>query len=331
MGAIAAFHAKSINNLPRARLLAISSRNAEKARLAAAEFGADYYSNFEKMLQRDDIDVVCICTASGYHLQPALVAARAGKHVIVEKPLEISLERCDEMIAACEKAGVKLTCIFQNRFNPDFIKIKQAFTSGKLGKPVLGSAYIKWFRPQEYYDAADWRGTLAGDGGAALINQSIHTIDLLLTVMGPVRSVYGKIATRTHKIEGEDLGLAVLQFKNGALGLIEGSTSIYPGYPERLEIHGEKGTAVLEGGVITRWDIAGEKSNIKGVKNNKSGASDPLVIPIAGHMAQIDDMIDAILENRAPVVDGREGRKALQVILAIYQASKSGKEIILST
>ncbi|KAA3659905.1 MAG: gfo/Idh/MocA family oxidoreductase, partial [Calditrichaeota bacterium] len=219
MGAIADFHAKSILGLERARLVAVCSRSEEKARAAAKKYGADWTTDLEKMLRRDDIDVVNICTASGMHLEPALAAARAGKHVIVEKPLDVTMERVDEMITACENTGVKLACIFQNRFNPDFIKLKKAVDDGKLGKPVAGSAYIKWFRPQSYYDANDWRGTLRGDGGAALINQSIHTIDLLQCVMGPVRSVFGKTAVRTHDIEGEDLGLAILQFASGALGL----------------------------------------------------------------------------------------------------------------
>ncbi|MCB9500319.1 MAG: Gfo/Idh/MocA family oxidoreductase [Deferribacteres bacterium] len=330
MGSISQFHAKSIQSLKRGRLVALCSRSGAKVRAAAEEYGVDWTTDLEKILQREDIDVVNICTASGMHLEPALAAARAGKHVMVEKPLDVTLERADEMIAACEKAGVKLACIFQTRFNPDFIKLKAAVDAGKLGKPVTGSAYIKWFRPQSYYDANDWRGTLRGDGGAALINQSIHTIDLLQCIMGPVQTVFGKTATRTHSIEGEDIGLAILQFSSGALGLIEGSTAIVPGYPERLEIHGEKGTIVLEGGRIKNWDIKGEESNIKNNNGSGTGAADPLAIPLTGHMRQIDDMIDAILEDRPPKIDGHEGRKALQIVLAIYESAKTGREVRLS-
>ena len=230
------------------------------------------------------------------------------------------------MINACQKANVKLAVIFQNRFGAAVQKLRKAVQEGQLGKLILGDAYIKWHRTQEYYDTGGWRGTIKGDGGGALINQSIHTIDLLQWIMGPVKSVYGKVGTFTHKIEGEDLGLALLTFENGAMGVIEGSTSIYPGFPERLEIHGEKGTIILEGGKIKTWEMQGVKQELEELLTNEKsgGASDPMAISIDGHLAQYRDFIDAIENDREPMVNGIEGRKSLEIVRAIYQSSREG-------
>jgi predicted dehydrogenase len=331
MGAISKFHAESINNLERAELVAVSSRSRVKGESAANKYGVDYYSDYNKMLERNDIDVVNICTASGMHLEPAIAAASARKHLIVEKPLEVTLERTDKMLEACSNSGVKLTSIFQSRFNPNYLKLRDAISNGSLGKLVIGSAYIKWFRPQEYYDSAPWRGTIKGDGGAALINQSIHTIDLLLSIMGPVKSLFAKTATMTHNIEGEDVGLVILNFRNGALGLIEGGTSIYPGYPERLEITGENGTIILKGGKVKSWDIKGSEyiQNKKEEHDESGSSSDPMAISLEGHMAQIDDMIDAIYEGREPKINGYEGRKVIELLSAIYESSRTGRSVEL--
>lgn len=331
-GAVAIHHVKSINELPNARLVAICSSTPERAQLAQEKFKVTAYSSVEEMLEHPDIDVVCICTASGNHLEPTLLAAQKGKHIITEKPLEVSLERADQMLSACEQAGVKLACIFQNRFNPDFLKVQQAIANGVLGKLTLGNAYIKWFRSKEYYSSSGWKGTLAGDGGAALINQGIHTIDLLLSIFGQAKTVYGKVRTVKHPIEGEDLGVALLQFENGALGTIEGSTAIYPGFPERLEIYGQKGSIILEGGKIKHWHIEGEEAQSE-VKEEgpASGASDPNAIGHQAHKTQIADMIEAILKDREPAVNGVEARKSLAVIKGIYASSASGGEVVLSS
>lgn len=330
-GAVAIHHYKSIQELPNARLAAVCSSTPERARAAEEKFGVPAYAALDQLLEREAIDVVCICTASGNHLEPALLAAGQGKHVITEKPLEVSLERADQMINACEKAGVKLACIFQNRFKPDFLKVQQAVQEGVLGELTLGNAYIKWFRKEAYYTSSDWKGTLAGDGGAALINQGIHTIDLLVSIFGDVKTVYGKIRTVKHQIEGEDLGVALLQFENGALGTIEGSTAIYPGFPERLEIFGQKGSIVLEGGSIKEWHVEGQDpQNTGAAEETGSGASDPNAIGHQAHKAQIADMIEAILTDREPAVDGTEARKSLAVIKGIYASSAGGGEIELT-
>lgn len=329
-GAIAGHHAACIQALEDGELIAVCSSSEKRADAAREKFGVPAYSNYDEMLKRADIDIVCICTHSGNHLAPALAAAYAGKHVICEKPLEINLERADQMIRACRVMGVKLACIFQNRFSADYLQLKAAVKAGKLGKLLLGNAYIKWFRNESYYRDSPWKGTIKGDGGAALINQGIHTIDLLLDIMGDVESVTAKVRTVKHTIEGEDLGLALLSFSSGALGAIQASTALYPGYPERLEVFGEKGSVILEGGYITAWHIEGEAEPEKaGQKEKDTGASDPMAISTERHQQQFIDMIDAIREGREPVVNGEEGRRSLALIRAIYDSSKKGKEVDL--
>lgn len=331
LGSIAGHHIKSIMGLDDCKLVAVSSRNKPKLEDAAQQYNVEAYSDYREMMENPGVDVVCICTPSGFHLEPALAAASAGKHVITEKPLEISVERGMKMVQACENAGVKLACIFQNRYSPDYQQLYAAIKNKGLGKLVLGNAYIKWFRDQQYYDATDWRGTLQGDGGAALINQSIHTIDLLLNVMGPVKSVFGKTKTLAHNIEGEDLGAAILEFENGALGTIEGGTAIYRGYPERLEIHGKEGNIILEGGKIIEW-VSETDSRLPTTASDigPSGAADPMAIDYKLHKNQIAEIVRNINEGVEPTVNGREGLKSLEVIEAIYQSAKSGKEIILN-
>jgi len=327
-GSIAGHHIKSIQELDNCHLVALASSSPERAKLATKKFGLDTYSDYRQLVERTDIHMVIICTHSGNHLGPTLAAAKAGKHVLVEKPLEVSLERADQMIAACKAAGVKIGCIFQNRFSPDYRQLKEAVSSGVLGKLHLGNAYIKWYRSPEYYHSSNWKGTIKGDGGAALINQGIHTIDLLLDIMGEVKSVFGKVTTVNHQIEGEDLGVALLSFKNGALGTIEGSTAITPGYPERLEIYGNLGSIILEGGKIRHW-FSGEDQLDAASKeaDEATGAADPMAISHDLHKAQINDFVEAILLNREPLVTGEEGRKSLELILNIYESSEKGVEV----
>ncbi|MEZ4848262.1 MAG: Gfo/Idh/MocA family oxidoreductase [Bacteroidia bacterium] len=330
MGSIASFHIKSLEELPNCEVVALCSSNAERAKEAGQHYHLPAFTDTAKMISEVDLDAIVICSASGYHLEPTLTAAKAGKHVICEKPLEVTVERADEMIQTCRDAGVKLGCIFQSRFKPDFMRIQKVVAEGKLGKLLLGNAYVKWFRSQEYYDSRPWRGTYTGDGGAALINQSIHTIDLLQCIMGPVESVYGKTRTLTHNIEGEDLGLAMLTFKNGALGTIEGSTSLYPGYPERLEIHGSLGGIVYEGGKITVWNVPGEEGQLPNDKPvGGSGASDPLAIDYIWHKMQLQDFVEALEADREPAINGEEGRKSLEIIRAVYESNRLGKEVKL--
>lgn len=329
-GAIAALHAAAINACPDSRLVAVCSSTPARAKAAAEKFGVPADHQIHDFLSRSDLDVVAICTHSGNHLEPALEAARAGKHILLEKPIEVSLERAKVLTQACADAGVKLGVIFQNRLKPGYLQLKQAVEAGVLGKLLLGTAAINWYRDATYYSSSDWKGTLKGDGGAALINQGVHTIDLLLDIMGEAEAVYGQVRTLVHKIEGEDLGAAVIDFKSGALGTITGGTSLFPGNPERLEIYGEKGNTILEGGKIVTWNVPGEMGELPASEMGGSGAADPMAIDYRLHLGQVEDMVAAIRENREPMVSGRDAMKSLQLILGIYQSSKENRKVFFT-
>ena len=336
-GMIARFHAMAIGDLKRGRLVAVSSRSEKNARRVADEFGAEWTTDYRALLKRSDVDIVTICTPSGAHMEYAVRAARAGKHVIVEKPLEIKLDRCDKIIEACRKAGVTVGVIFPSRFHEASRLLKKEIDSGRFGRLTLGDAYVKWWRSQEYYDEGGWKGTRKYDGGGALMNQSIHAVDLLLYFMGPVKRVTAMTKTLAHRnIEVEDTAAATLEFKNGALGTIEGATSAYPGFLKRIEISGDKGSVVLEEEDIKEWRFEKETARDTRIRRkfaartkSGGGASDPSAISYEGHRRQLEDFIQALDKKKRPLVDGVEGRKSVELILAIYQSSRTGKPIAL--
>lgn len=338
-GMIAEFHTRAINEIDGARVVAAFSRSEANGAKIAALAGGDctIYNDLDQMLARPDIDVVCICTPSGAHLDPAVKAAQAGKHVVVEKPLEITLARCDAIIRACEEGGVRLCTIFPSRFSPANIALKQAIDEARFGRLTLGDTHVKWWRTQEYYDSGGWRGTWELDGGGALMNQAIHNVDLLYWLMGDVESVQALTATLVHdRIEVEDTAVAALRFKNGALGTIEAATSAYPGLLKRTEIHGEFGSARVEQDDITLWSFATEAPGddvileaLSGATGFSAGASDPRGINHAGHRDQLADFLKAIETGGTPRVDGREGRKSVEIIRAIYQSAKTGQAVRL--
>jgi predicted dehydrogenase len=329
-GSIAGHFIKSIKEIDGCTVSALCSSSESRAKEAFERFQIKTYSNLTSLLEEEDVDIVCICTASGFHLDPALQAARAGKHILCEKPLEINVQRVDQMIAVCEENSVKLGCIFQNRFSEDFIRTHDAVKSGILGKLVAINAAVPWYRDHDYYGKSAWRGTLLGDGGGALINQGIHTVDLFQFVGGNITEVQGLVRTMAHDIEGEDLAQAMVVFENGALGQIQASTAMWPGYPERLEIYGEKGSIILEAGTISQWNIIGIPPYEKPENNAKaSGSSDPMAISHQLHRQQISDFAEAVRKDTSPKVDGQEGRKSVALIEAIYQSSKSGEKISL--
>jgi predicted dehydrogenase len=326
-GSIAAKHALAIDELKDAELLAICHHNPVKAAAAQSVFGVTGYSELDEFLSHPGLDIVCICTPSGVHLDPALAAARAGKHVMIEKPLEVTLGRIDRLIEACDFGGVKLAVIFQNRFSPDYQQLKAGVEAGVFGRLLMGNAYVNWFREKAYYETSQWKGTINGDGGGAFINQGIHTIDLLLDLMGDVKSVFGQVQTALYKIEGEDLGAAVLNFENGALGTITSATSLYPGYPERLEIYGTTGSAILEAGKLVQWNVMGQEMKMDLEEPKTSGASDPTAIGHQLHAIQWAKFIDSIQKDLPTVVDGKTARKSVELIRAIYFSSQSGQLI----
>ncbi len=329
-GAICPLHLAAIERCEGAELAGVADVSAERARSVGEAHQVPWHTDYHDLLRDPNVDVVCVLTPSGLRAPVCVDAARAGKHIVAEKPLEVTLDRVDSIIDECDAAGVNLAVIFQLRFLPGVQEVAKAVFEGRLGKPVLGDAYVKWFRSQDYYDSATWRGTWALDGGGALMNQGIHYIDLLQWFLGPTRSVYGHVATLVReRIEVEDTAVACLTFESGALGVIEACTSANVGRPARLELRGEKGTVVLEDGNVVFWDICGEEPFAAPHVDTGSGATHPMAITSVGHEAQIRDMVVAINESRAPVVDGREARKAIEIISAIYKSSESGQPVSL--
>lgn len=327
-GNIGKVHAQAIHVIPGARVSVVCNRGEERGRALAETYGAVWVADYHEAVARDDVDVVCICTPSGTHAEIAEAAAQAGKHLAVEKPLDITLERAHRIIRAVEQAGVKMTCIFPTRFTLGVHMTKQAIEQGRLGRLTLADAYVKWYRSQAYYEGT-WRGTWALDGGGALINQSIHSIDLLQWLAGPVDTVFGYTATLAHSIETEDTASAVLKFRNGALGVIQGATSCWPGDRARVELHGHRGTIVLEEGRITKWKLADatpdeEEHMLMLEESGGSGSADPMAIGYELHRRQLVDLVEAIREDRPPAIDGAEAYKALEIILAIYRSAQTG-------
>lgn len=336
-GMISHFHAKAIGEIRGAKLVACYSQRMQSAEKVADEYGATPYDSLEAMLADPRVDVITICTPSGAHMEPAVAAARAGKHVIVEKPLEVTLKRCDKIIEACKKNNVVLSTIFPSRFHEASKTLKSAIDKGKFGRLTLGDAYVKWFRTQEYYDSGAWRGTWKLDGGGALMNQAIHSVDLLTWLMGPVESITAQTSTLAHeRIEVEDVAVAVLRFANGALGVVEATTAAFPGMLKKIEIHGNQGTAVIEEEDIIEWKFAKMTARDKKIAGQLEtmtktggGAADPSAIGHAAHAHQFRDVLKSIKNGSAPAIDGAEGRRSVEIILAIYQAAKSGKTVKL--
>ena len=340
-GMISKIHSQELLNIENAKITAVFSPVEKDAKSFAEKLGAAWYTDFHEMLKSPDIDVVNILTPSGLHGEMTIDAARAGKHVIVEKPMDISLEKAREMIQVCRENQVKLCVISQHRFDPSSIRLKSDIKSGQFGKTVLGQVSINWYRPQRYFTESPWRGTWKMNGGGVLINQGIHTIDLLQFFMGEVESVYAHTDILAHQnIEVEDVAVATVKFKNGAFGTIVGTTAAYPGLSARLEIIGTNGTAVIENDTLTKYylrpdddDEPGNAVNLAESINdstnlNYASAADQL--NGTSHRLQFIDMIDAIKNDREPLVNGVEGYKALEVIKAIYRSSESGKPVLLS-
>ncbi len=327
-GNIANFHARAIGLVEGASLVAVHSRRKAVGRDFAQKYGAQYVPDYAELLKNPEIDAVCITTPSGTHGELGILAARAKKHVLCEKPLEITPARVDELVAACTQNQVQLGAIFQSRFGPGAMALKKAATEGRFGKLSQCGAYVPWFRTPAYYASAGWRGTWELDGGGALMNQSIHAIDLLLYIAGDVAEVSARCGTVLHKgIEVEDNAAAWLKFKNGAFGVIQGSTTCFPGESKRVEIKGTRGSATLVDDRTTFWQFETENAEDAEIRAWASeaqiggGASDPNAISVEGHRAQIEDFAGAIRENRPPAIPGSDGRRAVELITAIYRSS----------
>jgi len=322
-GNISETHARALRAIPGAEVVAVYGANTQKVDRLCREHGGAAYQDFQAFLAHRPMEMVVIGSPSGVHAEQGIAAARRGLHVLTEKPIDTSVERADALISACEQAGVKLGVIFQDRFKPDLRRLKQLIAEGLIGKPLLVDARVKWYRPPEYYSQSRWRGTRALDGGGALINQGVHTVYLLLWLLGDVVKVQARTAAMLHQIETEDTALALLEFSSGALGQLQATTAAYPGYPRRVEITGSEGTIILEQDRIVainlRTPYQGPISSE--VADQNPSTSSPLVSDIRGHQSAIEDFILAIEKGTAPMCDGREGRKSLALVEAIYKAS----------
>ncbi len=332
VGMIAEFHAQALAHVTGARLVAVASRNGANARAFAQKHGVPFATtSVAALVARPEVDVVCVTTPSGAHLEPALEAVRAGKHVVVEKPIEVTIERADELLRAAENAGVMVAPIFQARFGEGAMTVKAAIDAGRFGRLVLASAYVKWHRAASYYTG--WKGTLALDGGGALINQGIHAVDLLQWFAGMPEKVTGFTTRRVHTgIEAEDTMSGSLRFTNGALGAIEASTAIFPGSPRRLEICGEHGAVTLDDDRIVRWEFREAQEGDEAIRASReagalgSGASAPNAISITGHQRQLQDLVNALNGGTRLAIDGREARKAVAIVRALYtSAARAGE------
>ncbi|NMB26047.1 MAG: Gfo/Idh/MocA family oxidoreductase [Firmicutes bacterium] len=321
-GMIGQFHLEAMKNLPEFEVIGVWDANPSLAAEVAQKWNIRPFCSFEEIINDQKVGMVDICLPSGLHGKYGVEAAKAGKHVMVEKPIDITIEAAKQLVDACKSSEVFLATILQNRFSPSVAKVKDALNKDVLGRLLYGEATIKWYRPKEYYTARLSRGTLQYDGGGALMNQGIHTIDLLLWFMGDVKHTRSLVKTSLHPIELEDLGVAIVEFESGAIGTIIGSTAMKPGFPESIELYGEKGSIALEAGRIIRWKVDGteEGPHLDGVPVG-SGSSDPGGIPIENHIAQFRAVAQAILANEQPPVSGEEAIKPLQLILDIYHMS----------
>ena len=324
-GNISETHARAVGAIAGAELVAVYGTNPSKVDRLAFEHGGTPYNDFGAFLNHRPMDMVAIGSPSGLHGLHGIAAAHHGLHVLTEKPIEISVERADELIEAAQKAGVKLGVMFQDRFKPDIRKFKKWIEDGTIGNPLLVDAKVKWYRPPEYYSGSKWRGTLEMDGGGALINQAVHTVDLLLWLFGDVARVHARTATSMHHIQAEDTAIALLEFSSGALGTLLATTAAFPGYPRRIEATGTEGTVILEHDRIVAADLRTARSEVtvSAPSQDMESIASPVVSDFTAHQAVFEDFIRAIKENGTPACDGREGRRSIALVEEIYRAARN--------
>ncbi len=331
-GRIAKRHSELLgyNQIENAELVAVCDIVENKAKKLGEQFSVPYYADIDTMMQKEDIDVVSVLTESGNHAKHVIGLANYGKHIVVEKPMALTIDDADRMIVACAENNCKLFVVKQNRFNVPVVKLREALEVGRFGKLVLGTVRVRWCRTQEYYDQASWRGTWAMDGGV-LANQASHHIDLLEWMMGDVESVFAKSITALADIEAEDTAIVTLKFKNGALGLIEATTAVRPKDLEgSISILGEYGTVEIGGFAVNKmlhWNFSKKQTSDDEVME-KFSVNPPNVYGF-GHKAYYEHVVDCVLNNKKQLIDGLEGRRSLELISAIYESIETGKEVYL--
>jgi UDP-N-acetyl-2-amino-2-deoxyglucuronate dehydrogenase len=329
-GNISHTHARAAQAIPGVTVAAVFGTNRDRTSALGREFGAETYDNLDRFLDHRPMDLVAIGSPSGLHAEHGMAAAQRGLHVLVEKPIEVTAQRADDLIAAAGAAGVKLGVFFQDRLRPGLRQIKAALDAGDIGKPVMIAGRVKWYRPPDYYAGSRWRGTWALDGGGALMNQGIHTVDLMQWLFGPVARVQGWIGTRVHAIEVEDTAAAIFEFASGAAGTIEATTSAYPGYARRLEITGAKGTIVLEHDRIVAVDLRSPSAHVSVQASGDStrSAASPVVSDASAHQRVLEDFIRAIETNGTPACDGRAARSSVELVEAVYASARAGRPVV---
>jgi predicted dehydrogenase len=326
-GNISDTHARAARAIPGVEIAAIYGANREKAARLAEAYGGVVYDDLDRFLDHKSLDIVAIGSPSGLHADQAIAAIRRGLHVLSEKPLDVTTPKVDSVIAAAERGGVKVGVFFQDRLKPDIAAMKTTIVSGQLGKPIFAAGHVRWYRPPEYYSASRWRGTRSLDGGGALMNQAIHTVDVLQWLFGPVAQVAARTATRLHPIQVEDTAAAVFEFDSGALGIIEATTSSYPGYARRVDVSGSEGTLILEGDRLVATDLraTGSASATIPAEPPPENAASATVSDSVPHQRIFEDFIRAIREDAVPVCDAREARPSVAIIEAIYRSAASGR------
>lgn len=331
-GMIAKYHVAAIENCAEAQAVGVYGTDPTRTGEFAKQHGLAVYPETADIWADGDVDAVCVCTPSGFHAAYALEAIEHGKHVLIEKPMALTVSDCDRILREAKKKHVLVGVVSQLRFSPAVVQVKRAMERGVLGKMACADLYMKYHRSQAYYDSAAWRGTWKMDGGGALMNQGIHGVDLLQYLAGPVDSIYAKAKTQVRKIEVEDTLSAVAEFHSGAIGVIQAATSLYSGFSRRLELCGEKGTIILEEDKILLWDVADEpippQEQCRGQEIR--GFSDPSRISCLGHTRQIANFTAAVQGREALLVDGQEGRKVLRIILGAYRSSAENRPIRLT-
>jgi len=331
-GVIHGWHVDVLRSLADdAEIVAVCDNVPERAQASADTLGVPAYTDYKKMLARSDIDAVAIGTPSGLHASQGLLAIKAGKHVLVEKPIDVSLKKADALIAAARKAKLTLSPVSQNRYGAGILQLHAWLDAGKLGRLVYAEATVKWYRSQEYYDSGDWRGTWKWDGGGALANQGVHYADQLRWAMGPIKSLSAKAAMLGHaRIEVEDVVTASIEFESGAIGTLTATTCAWPGFDTTLEIYGTGGSVKIANNEITKAVFTGgetyDADTLKATSQS-AGAADPAAISNYGHTAQFRDFIGAIREGRAPWITGEMGRDALELVIGVYKSARTGKSV----
>jgi UDP-N-acetyl-2-amino-2-deoxyglucuronate dehydrogenase len=336
-GAIAEVHARAIDTIMEAELIGVYDHNSDKTITFSMKFNCKAFDTAEELCNDNRIDIVCICTPSGLHLNPSLAAINAGKHCVIEKPLETTLERCDKIIEAGIKHNVMISGIFPMRFSRVNMELKKAIDEGRFGRLVMGDAYIKWYRSPEYYKDVKWRSSFNSSGGGAVMNQGIHSVDLLRWYMGKVEAVCAFTGLIGHEsLEVEDVAAATLRFANGAMGVIEASTAVNPGFFRKIEILGTKGSVIIEEEKILAWQFEEERDSDQIIREKYSGnhhsgggVSDPRAISDIGHLRQLLDILQSLDNGHPPAVDAMEARKAVELVLAIYASARNKRIVYL--